>query len=101
MLAGLHDRRHLGVHSGILSDAFVDLVDAGVVTNERKEIDTGVSVTGALLGTTRLYDWARENRALSMRAATYTHDGSVLARLADVARHQLGRRGRPHRPDQR
>ena len=84
VLAGLHDRRHLGVHSGILSDAFVDLVDAGVVTNERKEIDTGVSVTGALLGTTRLYDWARENRALSMRAATYTHDGSVLAALGTL-----------------
>jgi acyl-CoA hydrolase len=84
VLAGLHDRRHLGVHSGILSDAFVDLVDAGVVTNERKEIDTGVSVTGALLGTTRLYDWARENRALSMRAATYTHDGSVLAALGSL-----------------
>ncbi len=84
VLAGLHDRRHLGVHSGILSDAFVDLVEAGVVTNERKEIDTGVSVTGALLGTTRLYDWARENRALSMRASTYTHDGRVLAALSTL-----------------
>ena len=101
VLAGLHDRRRLGVHSGILSDAFVDLVEAGVVTNERKEIDTGVSVTGALLGTTRLYDWARENRALSMRAATL-HPRRVGARRArDLARHELGRRGRPHRPDQR
>ena len=102
VLAGLHDRRHLGVHSGILSDAFVDLVEAGVVTNERKEIDAGVSVTGALLGTTRLYDWAERNRALSMRAVD-VHPRRHGARrgCAHVARHQLGRRGRPHRPDQR
>jgi acyl-CoA hydrolase len=84
VLAGLHGRRDLGVHSGILSDAFVDLVDAGVVTNARKEIDTGVSVTGALLGTARLYDWARDNRALSMRSAAYTHDGTVLAGLGSL-----------------
>ena len=81
VLAGLFDRRDLGVHSGILSDAFVDLVEAGVITNRHKEIDTGVSVTGALLGTSRLYDWARDNPALSMRAASYTHDGTVLAAL--------------------
>src|SRR5262249_6702579 len=84
VLAGLRGHRELGVHSGILSDAFVELVEAGVVTNARKEIDAGVSVTGALLGTERLYGWARDNRALSMRTSAYTHDGSVLARLGSL-----------------
>jgi acetyl-CoA hydrolase len=84
VLASLGGHRDLGVHSGILSDAFVDLVEAGVVTNARKEIDTGVSVTGALLGTERLYGWARENRALSMRTSAYTHDGTVLASLGTL-----------------
>ena len=84
VLGGLRGHRELGVHSGILSDAFVELVEAGVVTNARKEIDTGVSVTGALLGTERLYGWARDNRALSMRTSAYTHDGSVLSRLASL-----------------
>jgi acyl-CoA hydrolase len=84
VLTGLHGHRQLGVHSGILSDAFLDLVEAGVVTNRRKEIDTGVSVTGSLLGTERLYDWARDNRALSMRSSAYTHDGAVLAALGSL-----------------
>lgn len=84
VLAGLHGHRRLGVHSGILSEAFLDLLEAGVVTNERKEIDRGVSVTGSLLGTERLYDWARHNRALSMRSAAYTHGGAVLAALGSL-----------------
>jgi acyl-CoA hydrolase len=35
----LHDRKDLGVHSGMLGDGLVDLVEAGVVTNARKEVD--------------------------------------------------------------
>jgi acetyl-CoA hydrolase len=84
VLTGLQGHRQLGVHSGILSEAFLDLLEAGVVTNERKEIDTGVTVTGALLGTERLYEWAHDNRALSMRSAAYTHDGAVLAALGSL-----------------
>ncbi|RDC59171.1 Acetyl-CoA hydrolase [Alteripontixanthobacter maritimus] len=78
----LGDRRDLGVHSGMLGDALVDLVEAGVITNARKEIDAGVSVNGALIGTQRLYDWAHDNPAIAMRAATYTHDAGVLAQLS-------------------
>ncbi|MFG1924501.1 acetyl-CoA hydrolase/transferase family protein [Cryptosporangium sp. NPDC048952] len=77
----LTDRRDLGVHSGLVGDALVDLVEAGVVTNARKSIDTGVSVCGALIGTRRLYAFADRNPALTMYPATYTHDAAVLARL--------------------
>ena len=101
VLARLHDKRDLGVHSGLISDAFVDLVEAGVVTNARKEIDTGVTVTGALFGTDRLYGWADRNPALSMRSLDYTHDAARPRRARLAARDQLGGRGRPHRPDQR
>ena len=77
----LHDRKDLGVHSGMLGDGLVDLVEAGVVTNARKAIDTGVSINGALIGTKRLYDWAHGNRAMRMCATGYTHDAAVLARI--------------------
>lgn len=78
----LTDRRDLGVHSGMLGDGLLDLVEAGVVTNARKEIDQGVSITGALIGTKRLYDWAHRNAAIRMAATGYTHDAAVLARLS-------------------
>lgn len=77
----LGDRRDLGVHSGMLGDGLVDLIEAGVVTNARKRIDSGVCVNGALIGTQRLYRWAHRNPAMRMCATSYTHDAAVLAQL--------------------
>lgn len=78
----LHDRRDLGVHSGMLGDGLVELAEAGVLTNARKEIDRGVSINGALIGTRRLYDWAHANPAIRMTPTSYTHDAGVLGRLS-------------------
>lgn len=77
----LGDRRDLGVHSGMLGDGLVDLVEAGVVTNARKAIDKGVSINGALIGTRKLYQWVHRNPKVRMCAASYTHDAAVLAQL--------------------
>ncbi|GAA2734309.1 acetyl-CoA hydrolase/transferase family protein [Actinocorallia aurantiaca] len=77
----LHDRRDLGVHSGMLGDGLVELVEAGVVTNARKNIDRGISINGALIGTRRLYEFADRNPQVRMCATSYTHDPAVLARL--------------------
>ncbi len=78
----LKDRRDLGFHSGMAGDGLVDLVEEGALTNARKEIDPGVSINGALVGTQRLYDWAHRNPALQMSPSTYTHDATVLAKLS-------------------
>ncbi|WP_336951159.1 acetyl-CoA hydrolase/transferase family protein [Sphingobium aromaticivastans] len=78
------DRRDLGIHSGMLSDALVDLVEAGAVTNARKPFDAGVSVTGALIGSRRLYDFAHRNDAIRLCSARYTHDAAVLASIAKL-----------------
>lgn len=78
----LDDRKDLGAHSGMFGDGLVDLVEAGVLTNARKEIDPGVSINGALIGTRRLYDWAHRNPAIRMCASSYTHDAGVLAQLS-------------------
>jgi acyl-CoA hydrolase len=77
----LHDRRDLGVHSGMIGDAIVDLIEAGVVTNALKPIDAGISITTALIGTKRLYDFAHQNPQIAVRSSPYTHDATVLSRL--------------------
>jgi acyl-CoA hydrolase len=79
--AALRGHRALGVHSGVVSDVLVDLVEGGAVTNARKGIDAGVTVTGGLFGTERLRAHADGNPAVAMRAASYTHNPAVLARL--------------------
>jgi acyl-CoA hydrolase len=81
MLRLLRDRRDLGVHSGMIGDGLVDLVEAGVITNARKPIDAGVSITGALIGTRRLYDFSHRNPKIGMRRSAYTHSEATLARL--------------------
>ncbi|MEI8299637.1 MAG: acetyl-CoA hydrolase/transferase C-terminal domain-containing protein [Pseudomonadota bacterium] len=77
----LLDRRDLGIHSGMVGDSLVDLVEAGVLTNACKPIDTGVSITGSLIGSRRLFDFCNRNPNIGMRSTAYTHNAAVLARL--------------------
>jgi acyl-CoA hydrolase len=81
LLPLLDDRRDLGVHSGMIGDGLVDLVQKGVVTNARKPVDTGISVSGAFIGTQRLYDFVHRNSAVSARASSYTHADAVLTAM--------------------
>lgn len=78
LLAG---RRGLGLHSGVVGDAVVDLIRSGAVTNAAKPVDRGVSVTGGLVGTRRLFDFAHGNDRLRVEPVTYTHSQEILARL--------------------
>jgi acetyl-CoA hydrolase len=80
----LHGHRDLGVHSGVISDVIVGLVEKGVVTNARKGIDAGRTVTGGLFGSRRLMDFADGNDALEMRSSEYTHNQQVLARIRNL-----------------
>ena len=83
IIAMLTSRRGLGIHSGMVGDSLVDLVESGAVTNEHKEFDAGVSISGVLFGTDdRLYRYAHRNPALRLCPIARTHNGAVLGRLA-------------------
>ena len=82
--AALNGHRDLGVHSGIVPDAIVELIEAGVVTNRLKGIDPGVTVTGGLFGTRRLSDFAHQNPAIHMRGAAYTHSARTLMQIRNL-----------------
>lgn len=79
--AALSNHRQLGVHSGVVSDALVTLVERGVVTNAHKGRDSGRTVTGGLFGTQRLRDFAERNRCVEMRSVEYTHNHVITASL--------------------
>lgn len=84
VLDALSGHSDLGLHSGMASDAVVRLTDRGVLTGARKEIDTGVLVTGAALGTTAgLYDHL-SSLVIEFRPASYTHNPAVLAQLRSL-----------------
>jgi acyl-CoA hydrolase len=79
--AMLSDRRDLGVHSGVITDVVADLVEAGVVTNAYKGIDEGITVAGALYGTTRLYKFRAPQPGLRLCPLRHTHGSAALARV--------------------
>lgn len=72
----------LGVHSGVVSDVLVDLVEQGVVTNAHKGCDAGKTVTGGLFGTQRLRDFAVQSGLIDMRNADYTHSIAVTGAIS-------------------
>ena len=57
----LKDRRDLGIHSDVITDGVVDLVEAGVVTGRRKSRHRDRIVASYCLGTRRLYDFIDDN----------------------------------------
>jgi acyl-CoA hydrolase len=79
VLRELSGRRHLGVHSGLLPDPLVDLMEQGVVTGERKSLDRGLAIGGMLHGSRRLFDYADRNERIVLRDTGYTHAADVLA----------------------
>ena len=84
VLAALHGHRDLGLHSGAVGDGIAALAEAGVLTNAKKSLDTGVGIGGILMGSEKLRRWAHHNPALQLRGTDYTHHPEVLA-----ASHQL------------
>jgi len=79
ILGALRDHRELGVHSGAIGDAVVELIQRGVITNAKKSSDPGVTVAGSLMGTKRLFAFAHRNRLVRVRDIRYTHDPARLA----------------------
>jgi acyl-CoA hydrolase len=79
VLSRLHDRRHLGVHSEMCSDGVIDLIEAGVITGERKNLHPGKIVVGFVLGTRRLFEFVHENPIFEMHPTAYTNDPFVIA----------------------
>ena len=79
VLKYLYDKKDLGVHSELISDGVIDLVEAGVLNNSRKSIHPGKIVAGFLLGTKRLYKWADNNPLIDLRRTEYVNDPFVVA----------------------
>ncbi|PRH03855.1 acetyl-CoA hydrolase [Burkholderia multivorans] len=81
VMAALHDKRDLGVHTGSIGDGIAALCEAGVVTNARKTIDAGITVGGVIIGSGRVRRFAHRNPALELRGTEYTHNPHVLRRI--------------------
>ncbi|MBU3112231.1 acetyl-CoA hydrolase/transferase family protein [Clostridium lacusfryxellense] len=78
VLLFLKDKKDLGIHSEMISDGVVELVEAGVITNKAKTIHPGKIVVTFLMGTQRLYDFVNDNPMVEMYSVDYVNDPSVI-----------------------
>lgn len=79
VLSRLTDRRDLGVHSEMISDGVMRLMEAGVITGAKKTLHRGKAIASFLLGSEALYRYADNNPAFEVHPADYTNDPFVVA----------------------
>jgi 4-hydroxybutyrate CoA-transferase len=84
VLARLHHKRDLGIHTEMFSDRVVDLVEAGAVTNRLKTVGAGRIVTSFVNGTRRLFDFVADNPLVTFYPCDWTNDTSVIRRNPKV-----------------
>jgi acyl-CoA hydrolase/ribosomal protein S18 acetylase RimI-like enzyme len=76
----LGDKKHLGVHTELLSDGIIDLMKNAVVDNTKKSIDTGKTVASYCMGNRETYDFLDENPTISLRTIDYVNNPLIIAK---------------------
>lgn len=84
ILAHLKKKEHLGVHTELLTDGVVDLMQARVIDNSRKELNRGKTVAAFCMGKQSTYDYLHDNPAIEFRPVDYTNNPTVLARQKNM-----------------
>lgn len=80
ILRHLKSKKNLGVHSEMLSDGIVDLIEAGVITNDAKTVLPGKVAVSFVMGTKRLYDFVDNNPLLEFQTSDFINDPFVISR---------------------
>ncbi|MFC6195490.1 acetyl-CoA hydrolase/transferase family protein [Dyadobacter subterraneus] len=78
VLKNLNHLKNLGLHTEMLSDGVIPLIENGVIDNSRKKLNRGKSVTSFMVGTKKLYDFVNDNPAVRVMDIGYVNDTSII-----------------------
>ena len=78
VLQNLYNHKDLGIHTEMLSDGVIPLLEKGIINNRMKRLNVGRSVTGFMAGTRNLYDFVHDNPAVRVMDIGYVNDTSVI-----------------------
>lgn len=78
------DVTDLGMHTELASDAYVDLYEAGKLTNRKKKLWPGKGVTGIAFGTDRFYEWVNENPGVAACPLEYVNSPGVIGQIDNM-----------------
>jgi acyl-CoA hydrolase len=74
----LIDRKDLGVHSELVSDGVIPLIEAGVITGERKNFKPRKVIVGFVLGSKRIFDFVDNNPIFEFHPTCYVNDPGLI-----------------------
>lgn len=72
------EHKDLGIHSEMVSDGMLELVERGVITNQNKKLDPGLLTVGFAYGSKRLYDFLNDNPSVVMRDIATVNDVGII-----------------------
>ena len=78
VLKNLTNHKNLGIHSEMISDGIISLMEKGVINNSQKKLNKGRSVTAFIAGTRKLYDFVNDNPAIRVMEINYVNDTSII-----------------------
>jgi 4-hydroxybutyrate CoA-transferase len=84
VLAALTNHKHLGIHTEMVSDGVLPLIECGAVDNSRKEVHPDKVVAGFATGSRKLYDYIDDNPAVVLLDIAYVNRPTVIARNPKV-----------------
>lgn len=80
ILSHLMDKKDLGVHTQVITDAFIPLLENKVITNRKKTLLPGRVVASLCMGSENLYRYMDDNPTFYLRSSDFVNDPTVIAR---------------------
>jgi acyl-CoA hydrolase/GNAT superfamily N-acetyltransferase len=84
ILYNLKDKRHLGVHTELLTDSMVEFIREGIIDNSRKNIDRGKTVAAFCMGSRPTYEFINDNPLIDFRSIDYTNNPRIIAGIDNM-----------------
>ena len=82
--AQLWDKKDLGIHSELVGDGVVDLLEAGIINNKKKQTQNGRTVLGAAFGSKKLNDYINNNPSVEMHPIDFVNNPINIAKNDNV-----------------
>jgi acyl-CoA hydrolase/GNAT superfamily N-acetyltransferase len=79
VLSQLSDKKHLGIHSELITDGIMALMQKGVIDNSRKTVNRGKTVATFCMGHKETYDFLNDNPSIEFRTIDYTNNPMIIA----------------------
>jgi len=84
ILSNLSEKKHLGVHTELLSDGIVELIKKGSIDNTKKNLDRGKTIASFCMGKKATYEFINDNPSIEFKRIDYTNNPLIIAQQENM-----------------